>query len=150
MQTLDMAMRWLHIMAAMTAAGASVFALVVLVPAMRQWPEDVRSRVHDSLRPRFAKLMFSAIGALLLSGLYNYILVKTPLHKGQGLYHGLMGVKILLALAVFFVASALVGQAPAFEVLRRKRPMWLAINVMLVAVIVAIGAVLSRVPYVTQ
>lgn len=142
MNILDIAMRWLHLMSAIAAAGTTIFALFVLVPVLRESPEDVQTRLHDAIRPRMAKLVSISIGLLLISGFYNYLAVKMPLHEGQGLYHGLMGGKILLAFVVFFIASALTGKAKAFESLRAQRAKWLTINVLLVMAIVVIGGVL--------
>lgn len=146
MNALEIIMRWLHLMGAIAAAGGAIFALVALVPALRSLPDDIRADVHEKVRKRFAMLLGISILALLVSGFYNYIVVKAPLHKDQGLYHGLMGGKMLLAFAVFFIGSALTGRAKAFEKLRQNRSMWLLVNVLLVAVIVALGAVLGRLP----
>jgi len=144
---IEIVMRWLHVMSAIAAAGGTIFALVALLPALKELPDDLKKQVHERVRPRFAKLVMISIAALLISGFYNYIFVKVPVHAGQGLYHGLMGVKILFAMAVFFIASALVGRAPAFEGLRQKRAKWMTLNVVMAAVIVAIGAVLSKIPF---
>lgn len=146
MNALDIVMRWVHLMSAVTAAGGTFFALFVLIPAMRMLSDDERARLHEVLRPRFARLVMISIAALLLSGLYNYIVVKMPQHGGQGLYHGLMGAKILLAMAVFFVASALLGRAKAFEAMRQRRAKWLAVNAVMVTLVIAIGAVLGKMP----
>lgn len=137
-------MRWLHVMGAIVAGGAAIFALAALLPALKLVPDEMRATFHEAIRPKFAKLISAGIGALIVSGVYNYIFVKMPLHKGQGLYHGLMGFKILLALGVFFIASALAGKSRAFEGLRQKRAIWLTANVTMIAVIVAIGGVLKE------
>ncbi len=50
-------------------------------------------------------------------------------HKGDGLYHALVGTKILLALGLFFIASALVGRSAAFESMRASRAKWLKVMV---------------------
>src|SRR5262249_3406376 len=84
---------------------------------------------------------------LLLTGFYNYLVVTMPNHKGDSLYHMLIGIKILLALAVFFLASVLVGRAPAFEKLRQHRKTWLGVVILLAALIVVIlGFVKLRQP----
>ena len=61
------------------------------------------------------------------------------MHKGDALYHALVGIKILLALGVFFIASVLVGRSPAFEGMRQNRAKWLKIIVILATVIVGIS-----------
>ena len=54
-----------------------------------------------------------------------------------------MGMKILLAMAVFFLASALSGRSKALEGIRRNAALWLVINILLAAVIVAIAGYLK-------
>ncbi len=63
-----------------------------------------------------------------------------PLHKGDGLYHALIGTKMILALVIFFIASALVGKSQAFAAMRAKRGKWLGILVLLACVIVLISS----------
>ena len=138
--------RWLHIAGAIAAAGGSLFALVVLRPAVLKLSPEARTALHDTLRPRFAMLIMVGIVALLLSGFYNYVVVLMPLHRDQPAYHGLMGAKILLAFVVFFLASALTGRSPAFARLRARRGLWMAVNVTLAMIIVLIGAILRAMP----
>ena len=63
-----------------------------------------------AIRARWKKFVHGGIALLILSGAFNYYRAM-PLHKGDGLYHGLIGTKIILALVVFFLASALVGRS---------------------------------------
>ena len=51
----------------------------------------------------------------IVSGFYNFARA-IPGHKGDGLYHALLGTKILLALILFAISSALVGRSKAFEI----------------------------------
>jgi hypothetical protein len=54
-----------------------------------------------------------------------------------------MGVKILLALGVFFIAAALVGRSPALEPIRQNRAKWLRVLVALALIIVCISGFLK-------
>lgn len=148
MSSLDVTMRVLHILGAITAAGGTIFALVAVIPALKPLPDDIRAEVHERVRKRFAMLLGISIALLLGSGFYNYVKVKMGEHQGQSLYNGLMGLKILLALVVFFIGSALTGRAKAFEKLRQNRPKWMLINILLIVVILAIAAVLGKLPVV--
>lgn len=145
MNVLDVVMRWLHIAGAIVAVGGSVFALAALIPALEIVSEEPRRSLHEEVRRRFVKLFLIAMAALLVSGGYNYLVNEIPDHRGQGLYHGLMGLKILLAVAVFFLGSALLGRSRAFEGFRRARRRWIGINVAAALVVVALGAVLSKI-----
>jgi len=84
----------------------------------------------------------AGIVLFLLTGIYNYIVVAIPKHRGDGFYHALMGIKILLAFGVFFLAEALVGRSKAFEGLRQARKTWLLVLVVLAFAIVAISSLL--------
>ncbi len=55
----------------------------------------------------------------------------------------LMGIKILLALVVFFFASVLSGRSPKFEKFRRQSMVWNLVLIVLVSAIVAIGSYLK-------
>jgi len=138
--------RWLHIAAAIVAAGGAIFARFVAAPALESLPADLRSSMHEEMRKRFVGLVMASIAVLLLTGFYNYLRQEMPAHRGQGGYHGLMGAKILLAMGVFFLASALVGRSPALEWVRAKRKLYLGINVLLAMMVVALGAVLRAIP----
>ncbi len=149
MQHLDfvnIVVRWLHLTAAIVAVGGAIFSLFVVLPSIKAAPQEAREGLVESVRRRSARLVMFSIAILLLTGFYNYIRNEMPAHQGQPFYHGLMGVKIILAMAVFFLASALAGRSAAFEGLRRRRGYWLMINVLLGLAVVAIGAILRAIP----
>jgi len=143
---LDIIMRWLHLIGAIVAIGGSIFALFVLLPSISGLAEDIRSEIYESVRSRFSKLFMFAIAALLISGFYNYLGNEMSNHEGQSAYHILMGIKIMLAMGVFFLGSALLGRSAAFEGIRRKRRRWMVRNILLALLIIAIAAVLAKMP----
>lgn len=137
--------RWLHVGSAIVLLGGSLFVLLVLMPAAAQLPDSQRKELHERVMGRWRRIVAAAIGLLLLTGLYNYIVVAIPAQRAsetRGLYHGLMGTKILLSLAVFFLASALTGRAQAFEKMRANARTWMVVAVLLGASVVAIGSYL--------
>src|SRR5262249_1670489 len=135
--------RWLHVGTAIVLLGGSVFMRFVLMPAAEKLPSDAHETLRGHILSVWKVFVHVGVTLLLASGLYNYIAVTLPQHRGDGLYHALMGIKILLALAVFFPAEALVGRAPAFEGMRQKRKLWLGVVVLLGALIVAISGFLK-------
>lgn len=143
---LNVIARIAHVFAAIMAVGGAVFACCVMIPAGQALPEDQRRLLHEKARGHFARIVMISIALLLVSGFFNFIRNELPAHKGQGLYHGLIGVKIILAFAVFFIASALTGRSRAFEKMRRNRVKWLGLNITLGFVIVCISAVLRAIP----
>ena len=66
-----------------------------------------------------------------------------PKHKGDGRYHMLVGIKMLLAFVLFFLASALVGRSSGLKALRDKARGTLVVMIILAAVIVVISSYLK-------
>ncbi len=116
-----------------------MFTLCVLLPAVKLLSEETHASLSQSISARWKRFVHVGILLFLASGFYNYY-KAIPLHKGDGLYHALLGTKILLALGVFFIASALVGRSPTFATMREKRGKWLTILVLLACIIVLISS----------
>lgn len=134
-----------HVYAAIVLGGGTVFVRFVLLPAASAVLSD---ELHAQLRARIVetwkKIVHTGIALLLISGFTNFFRVMADgSHKGDRLYHPLIGTKILLALAVFFIASALVGKSAKFEPIRRNAKMWLTVIVLLTAAIVCISGFLK-------
>jgi uncharacterized membrane protein len=96
-------LRWLHISAAVTLVGGMIFSRWVLTRAAGALAPDARDVFLDRAAAIYQPLAFAAIGALLVSGIYNVLTI--PGHSP--LYHALLGVKLLLAMHVFAVAILL-------------------------------------------
>lgn len=143
---LGVALRWLHIVGAVVAVGGAVFIRFVLLPSAATLPEEQRQPFRAEVIRRFGKLFLAAIGILFLTGFANYIIYEMPQHREQGVYHGIIGAKILFAIGVAFIGSALVGRSPAFEGIRRRAPRWLAINILLALVIIALAGIARQIP----
>ncbi len=131
--------RWIHVGTAIVVLGGSVFMRFVLMPAGSKLPDDAHDELRKNVMAVWKRIVHGGIALFLISGFYNYLVVTRPLHDGDGRYHMLIGIKILLALVVFFLASALVGRSSAFEGLRQARAKWLAIVILLATVIVGIS-----------
>jgi uncharacterized membrane protein len=138
--------RWLHIIAAVVAVGGAAFIRFVLLPAARSLPADQADALRVAVRRRWAILYMLCVVLLLVSGLYNYMAVAIPAHRGQSIYHALFGLKFILAMVVFFIGSALVGRAAAFEPIRRNASRWLALNVLIAALVIAVACILKFIP----
>jgi uncharacterized membrane protein len=144
---LGLVSRWLHILAAMVAVGGTVFQRVALVPSVGTLTDDARRQLVEAIRQRWSRWVMMAILFLLASGLYNFVVIAKQLpESGKGLYHGLFGVKFLLAIAIFFVASALAGRSEAFARIRQNARIWLTINLVMAVVLVCISGFLRTVP----
>jgi uncharacterized membrane protein len=135
--------RWMHILAAVTAAGGTIFMRLALLPAMATLGDEPRKKLHEQIRSRWLVPVIVSIAFLLVSGLYNYVvMIQRYDLRALKFYHPLIGTKILLALGVFFIASALVGRGKATEPMRANRKFWLTLNAVLVVIVILISGVL--------
>lgn len=141
-------LRWAHILAAVIAVGGLVFARFGLLPALADFDEPTRDRIHESIRRRWLPWVIGAITVLMTSGLTNFLLFNA-LVKEQGWaggtwmrqtsYHALFGVKFLLAMAVFYFASGLVGRGQGTQWIRNDRSKWLTVTIGLAVAIVMLS-----------
>jgi uncharacterized membrane protein len=142
--------RWLHIAAVIVAIGGTVFIRFVLHPSLKPaLSDDAAASLRGALFRRWGRVLHVCIAILILTGTYNAI-VQFPRHPAVAghapVYHMIFGVKLLLALGLFFIAIALTGRSQAFEGMRARRPFWMAVNVALAAVIVLLSNVLKNLP----
>jgi uncharacterized membrane protein len=136
--------RWIHVGTSIVLIGGTVFMRFVLGPAAAATlSEGEHAALRDRVLGTWKRFVHIGILLFLLSGFYNYLAVALPNHKGDSLYHALMGTKILLALVVFFFASALVGRSAGLQKIRDNRAKWLLVLVLLSVVIVGIAGFLK-------
>jgi uncharacterized membrane protein len=137
--------RMLHVGTAIVVVGGTFFVRFVLLPAAAQnLADDAHAHLRSAVMATWKKIVHTGIAVFLLTGGINYYrVIALGTHKGDGLYHALMGTKIILALVIFFIASALVGRSPAFDGMRRRAPRWLVVNLLLAALIVAASGFLK-------
>ena len=75
----------------------------------------------------------------LVGGFYNDLIVAAPQHKGDKLYHPLIGTKILLAFGMFLIAFALGGRSKPCERMQRHSNFWQSAVLVVAALIVGIS-----------
>lgn len=131
--------RWTHVGTAIVLVGGTVFFRFVYAPAVAHLPEDHRLALTARILNVWKKFIHMGILLFLVSGFYNYLVVALPSHKGDKLYHPLIGTKILLAMGMFFIASALVGRSAKFEPMRTNAKFWQTVILLLAAIIVGIS-----------
>ena len=144
-----MALRWVHILAAIALMGGALFQRLALMPAAAELPDDAHEQLRSALRGRWSKVVMATAGLLLLSGLgsfgllvANYTLDKSEL-PGK-LYHMVFGIKFLLALAVFYIASLLAGRSELAQKVRQNARTWLTLNLVLATLVVCMGGFLRQ------
>ncbi len=135
--------RWIHLGAAIVAVGGTVFQRFILMPALSAVGEAERTVIRERVLARWRIVVHSSVLALLLSGIYNAF-VAFPQHKGQPLYHSIFGVKALLALGIFGIATVLTGKSDRAQRMRGRGPFWMGLLVALTAAVVALSGVLKN------
>ncbi|MBI5092448.1 MAG: hypothetical protein HZB26_08385 [Candidatus Hydrogenedentes bacterium] len=144
---LILAMRWTHILTAITAIGGTIFIRFVLIPVAESVLDDeTHARLRAGLVKRWQKFVHTCIMMFLISGFYNYFVVTGPAHSGQPLYHALFGIKFLLALAVFGLAVVLTSTKDWSKGIRANAKTWLGLLVALGVVVVMVSGVMKNIP----
>lgn len=138
MLLIDFLSRIIHVGTAITLVGGSVFTLLVLMPSAKELDDEAHDQLAAAIGSRWKRFVHLGVLLFLASGLYNYVRA-IELHRGDGLYHAMVGAKMVLALGVFFLAAALVGKSAKLQPIRDHRGKWLKVLVLLAAVIVGIS-----------
>jgi uncharacterized membrane protein len=133
--------RWLHIVPVIVLLGSTVFVWVAVSPALQgaggQAPEWM-----TAMRKRWGMVPRVCIVLILVSGLYNFMTYRMRMESLPSVYHAFFGIKVLLALGVFFLAEALNGKSAAFAPLRANLRKWGGVSVALGILVVLISGVL--------
>lgn len=139
MPALNLFMRWLHIFSVIAAVGATVFMRFVLIPSLTGLSEEARDVLQNNLKPRLQILVHSAIGGILLSGLYNtHLLWRTAISP----YGYIYAIKMFLAFTVFLIAIFLTSSNPKRAAFQANRKKWLGVSFGLAVLIVLLSACL--------
>jgi putative copper export protein len=137
-----LASRWVHLVMGSIAVGGTAFQYFAVAPSAGELDPSSAAKLQAAIRGRWAKWVHLSIGFLLLTGFYNFFLRMWAFDMKGSPYHMLFGLKFLLALGMFFVASLLAGRSAAADRFRQQAPRWLLINLGLGLAIVAVGGVL--------
>lgn len=141
MQIVSLLMRWMHILSAIALMGGTIFMRFALHPALSAVEQKQQDALKTAVRRHWAKWVMATSGFLLLSGIVNIVMFS----KAKEIvppYHAVVGVKMLLALAIFFIASLLVGRSANADKFRQKAVLWMNVNLALAVVVVCIGGFL--------
>ena len=148
---IDIPLRWFHIIPAIVLVGGSIFMWLAYVPTASAVDEGVRDKMWAGIRKRWAMLIMASTVFLLVSGVVNFGLALNTLgEEGKGTYHMLFGIKLLLALVVFFLSSVLAGRSKLAEKFRQRERMWWSVNAITAIVLVCIAGVMKSVDRVPE
>jgi uncharacterized membrane protein len=137
--------RWVHLVSVIILVGGATFLRFVLMPAAARLPDNLHAQLRTDVLAKWRKFVHPLVALIVITGVYN-IVVRFQTAPPVVLWHMLITVKVLLALGVLFIASALAGRSAALAPLREKSPFWLKLNIAVALVVVLVSAVLSRLP----
>lgn len=137
--------RWLHIVSATVAVGVPIFVRMALLPALRSADPGFATQLREGIAARWRVIVYVSIVVFLATGFYNFLGPHAhwrQLREDRDkvlLYHSLMGVKILLAFVIFFLASALAGRTAALARIRANAATWSGVVIVLGLIVVGIS-----------
>jgi len=138
-------MRWLHVLAAMATLGGATFMRFGLLPAAAEsLDEPAQQKLREAVRARWARFVHGTIAVLLVTGLVNLLRFSMSPGAPAMPYQAIFGIKFLLALVVFFVATVIVGKSPAFRRARENMHGWLSGLIVLTVLIVLLSGILNQ------
>lgn len=136
--------RFLHIAAAILAAGGALYQFFALHPALQSLDAEQRVRLREAVVDRWRPVVIACIVILLATGLINFGVYRMRAigSEYKMLYHMLFGVKTLAALAVFHASAVLILPGEKGRRYRDRAKFWLALIAAMLTIIIAAGAVM--------
>jgi len=129
--------RFLHIATAIVLIGGTTALRFAVLPALSGQPPELT----QAIRGRWRMFVHIGIAIFIATGFYNYgYVMVSGSHKGDGLYHALVGIKMMLAFGVFFLASVLVGRSEGTQKFRDEHTKWMTILLLIAFVIIGISS----------
>jgi uncharacterized membrane protein len=141
-------LRYMHILGAIMLMGGTIFMRFGLAPVVAGLDDATKASLHQQVRARWSKLVMISSGLLLVSGIANLALASRFTYEGAlgEKYHMIVGIKFLLAIPIFLIASFLSGRSSTAQKFQAQATTWMNLNLALALVMVLIGGALKFVP----
>ncbi len=137
---LAVAMRYLHIVAALLTVGGMAFILFCVTPASKLLEEELRQSFLRLVHGRFMKVLWIAIATLIVTGAYSWITLNADYRAIRPWGQMLIGIKTMLAAIMFVIvwlrSIGVIGKTP-----RGVRAVLMA-NIHLAALVILLASVL--------
>jgi uncharacterized membrane protein len=141
-----LASRVLHVLGSIVLLGGIFYLLMVIAPRVAaSGSRPDADAWFGGNRAAWAKWVGIATAVLLVTGLFNFVTIIQSNNIAKS-YHMIVGLKILVALVIFFFAAILAGKTALAERFREKMRFWLAVTMCLGLLIVIIGSVMRSYP----
>ena len=93
--------------------------------------DETRESLLAAVRGRWSKVVMACTALLLVTGIWNAV-SNMMAYEFDGFpgkqYHLLVAIKLILALAIFFLTAVIGGRSSLAEKFRQKLPFWMAVN----------------------
>ena len=136
--------RVLHVLGSIVLLGGIFYLLAVVAPRAATSGKNADAWFAGN-RAAWAKWVGIATTVLLITGLFNFYMIVTTNQIATS-YHMLGGLKILVALVLFFFAAILAGKTDLANRFRQKMKSWLTVTMLVGLLIVIIGSVMRSYP----
>lgn len=133
--------RWMHIIPVIILLGSTIFLWIAVSPAVKGASGEAPQWL-TAMRRRWGMVPRICIVLILVSGLTNFMKYRMPQEDLPSVYQAFFGIKVLLALGVFFLAEALNGNGAAFAPLRQNLGRWVGVTAAMGIAIVLLSGVL--------
>jgi hypothetical protein len=137
--------RILHILGAIILAGGLFYIRYVVSPVSPPAGAEP-DQFFGGRRGTWAKWIGIATALLIFTGFWNYVQFSRTYELAK-FYHMILGIKILVAFAVFALAALLAGRTNAAESIRQKWGLWINTCLLLALLAVVVGSVLRSFPH---
>jgi putative copper export protein len=107
-----------------------------LIPAVDE--SSASAELRESIRKRWSTLIMLSVTLLLVSGLYNAAMKAIGFELSM-VYNVLLLLKIVLGLAIFYLAAVLAGRSQNAQKFRQRETYWLNILCALMIAVVMIA-----------
>jgi uncharacterized membrane protein len=141
-----LASRVLHILGAIVLVGGLFYLRMVIAPTFSATSKPATDAWFGGRRAAWAKWVGIATLVLIVTGFFNYIEIVNA-NDLVASYHMMVGIKILVALMLIFLASLLAGRSALADQLRERMKFWLGVCLLLGILVVILGSVLRSYPH---
>jgi uncharacterized membrane protein len=138
--------RILHILGAIILVGGLFYIRTIISPVSAPPGTAPVDQFFGGPRAKWAKWVGIATALLLITGLFNYVMIIKQNERLASSYHMLAGLKMLAAIVVFLVAALLAGKTAAADAIRTNWRMWLTFCLLLSIITVIFGSLLRTFP----
>ena len=152
MNYLDLVLRWAHILSVIGLVGGTFFLQFVWLPSTAGMSKEERESSFASLRAPWSRIVMLTTLLLLVSGLVNAVRIITR-YELSSPYPGLVLVKFVAAMLLFFFAARISGRSAKAVQFRESIGKWLMVCTVLSFLLVGTAGymkLIDRTPKITS